>query len=503
MHFQAWVDLISGYVWGPPLVLLCLGAGLFFSFRTRFMQVRLIKEMLRQLIQGEASAKGVSSFQGFAMALGGRVGTGNIAGVASAIGTGGPGALFWMWVIAFLGASSAYIESALAQVWKEEIGGTYRGGPAYYIEKGLGQKWYAVIFAVITIISCGILLPGIQANSIAAAFQNVYPAVTPVVSGIIVTALLGAIIFGGVKRIGRAAELLVPFMAIGYLLMALTIVLVNIERLPAVLSLIFSSAVGEHAVFGGIFGSAVSWGVKRGIFSNEAGQGTGPQAAAAAEVAHPAQQGLVQAFSVYVDTLLVCSATGFMILMTGTYNVGDGMGGFLVHNLPGTEAGPVWTQRGIDTLVPGFGGQFVAYALFFFAFTTLMAYAFYTESNVAYLFKKRASAVIFITRIFILIMTFYGAIRTSSLAWGLGDIGVGLMAWLNVIAILLLAGPGLATLKDYEKQLRKGHGYHFEPAKLGIHHADFWRRLHHRKGESGPGEQPERLEESERHGTAP
>lgn len=474
MDLQKLVDLVNSYIWSIPLVVLCLGAGIYFSIRTRFLQVRLIKDMVKQLWVGTSSKSGVSSFQGFAMALGGRVGTGNIAGVATAIGVGGPGALFWMWMIAFLGAGSAYVESALAQVWKEEIGGVYRGGPSYYIEKGLGHKWYAVIFAVITIISCGILLPGIQANSIAVAFQNVYPRLTPTISGIAVTALLGLIIFGGVKRIGKAAELMVPFMAIGYVLMAIIIIILDIKRLPSILALIFSSAVGKNAMFGGIVGSAIIWGVKRGIFSNEAGQGTGPQAAAAAEVRHPAQQGLVQAFSVYVDTLFVCSATGFMILMTGTYNVADGKGGFLVNNLPGIEASPVWTQRGIDTLIRGFGGHFVAIALFFFAFTTLMAYAFYTESNVAYLFQKKSRLAIQLARVFLLAMTFYGAIRTIRLAWGLGDIGVGLMAWLNVIAILLLTKAGLATLKDYEAQKRGGRPLSFDPAKLGIHDAGLW-----------------------------
>jgi len=474
MELQAIVDKIVGYVWSAPLVVLCLGAGIYFSIRTRFLQVRLIKDMVRQLFKGHSSKRGVSSFQGFAMALGGRVGTGNIAGVATAISIGGPGALFWMWMIAFLGAGSAYIESALAQVWKEEIGGVYRGGPAYYIEKGLGQKWYAVIFALITILSCGILLPGIQANSIAVAFQNVFKPVTPAISGIIVTAALALIIFGGVKRIGVAAELMVPFMAVGYVVMALLIIILDIHRLPGMFALVVSSALSLNATFGGIVGSAIAMGVKRGIFSNEAGQGTGAQAAAAAEVAHPAQQGLVQAFSVYVDTLFVCSATGFMILLTGSYNVADGKGGYIVNNLPGVEASPIWTQSGINSLIPGFGGYFVAIALFFFAFTTLMAYAFYTESNVAYLFKKKSNVMIPVARIFLLAMTFYGAIRTTSLAWGLGDIGVGLMAWLNIIAILLLTKVGLATLKDYEAQRKIGKGYCFEPKKLGIKGAELW-----------------------------
>jgi AGCS family alanine or glycine:cation symporter len=307
-------------------------------------------------------------------------------------------------------------------------------------------------------------------------------------SGLFVVGLLALIIFGGVKRIGRAAELFVPFMAIGYVLMAVVIVAIDYRRIPGVLALIFSSALGAHAVFGGIVGSAIAWGVKRGIFSNEAGQGTGPQAAAAAEVAHPAQQGLVQAFSVYVDTLLVCSATGFMILITGTYNTADGRGGFLVQNQPGVETGPAWTQNAIDTLFRGFGGQFVAIALFFFAFTTLMAYAYYTESNVAYIFRKRSRLGITLARFFLLAMTFFGAVRTARLAWGLGDIGVGLMAWLNIVAILLLSKPGLATLRDYEAQRRSGRPLRFEPEKLGIRNAPLWSEIRAGQAEAPGGE---------------
>ena len=490
MNLQAVVDTINSFVWGPPLVILCLGAGIYFSVRTRFLQVRLIKDMVGKLFGGKTSKTGISSFQGFAMALGGRVGTGNIAGVATAIAMGGPGALFWMWMIAFLGAGSAFIEAALAQVWKEEIGGVYRGGPAFYIQKGIGQRWYSVMFALVTILSCGILLPGIQANSISTAFYSAFPAVTPTISGAFVTVMLGLIIFGGVKRIGRAAELLVPFMAIGYIILALVIVAINIHRVPEVFALIIGSAFGQSAAFGGILGSTISWGVKRGIFSNEAGQGTGPQAAAAAEGAHPAEQGLVQAFSVYVDTLLVCTATGFMILITGMFNTADGKGGFLVENLPGVEEGPIWTQRAIDTLTPGVGSKFVAVALLFFAFTTLMAYAFYTESNVAYLFKKRPGVAIFCARVFLLAMTFFGALRTATLAWGMGDIGVGLMAWLNVVAILILGKVGLAVLKDYEERKRAGGVMEFDPDKLGIRKAELWHEIRRRRrgGERGEGE---------------
>ncbi|AVX21358.1 alanine or glycine:cation symporter, AGCS family [Carboxydocella sporoproducens DSM 16521] len=467
------VDLLNSYVWSKALIYLCLGAGIYFSLRMRFFQVRHIKDMVKLLLGGGSSEQGVSSFQAFALSVSGRVGTGNIAGVATAIAYGGPGAVFWMWAIAFLGAGSAFVESALAQIYKVEKDGQYRGGPAYYIEKGLGMKWYAVTFAVATVLAMGFLLPGVQSNSIAASIQNAF-GVSPAITGAGVVALLGLIIFGGVKRISRAAELIVPFMAIGYILMALIFMVVNITEVPHVFALIFKNAFGLDPMFGGILGLAVSWGVKRGIYSNEAGQGTGPQAAAAAEVSHPAKQGFVQAFSVYVDTLLVCSATAFMILITGKYNVINPAGGFIVENLPGVDIGPAYTQKAVETLFPSIGAGFVAVALFFFAFTTLMAYYYIAETNIAYLFKNNSKIAINLLRFALLGSTYYGAVKTATVAWGLGDLGVGIMAWLNVIAILILQKPALLALKDYEEQKALGLDPVFDPVKLGIKNADFW-----------------------------
>lgn len=474
------IDFVNGIIWSKALVFLCLGAGVYFSIVLKFPQVRLIKDMVLQLKGGKSSGAGVSSLQSFSMALGGRVGTGNIAGVASAIGFGGPGAVFWMWAIAFLGAGSAYIESALAQVYKEEMDGEYRGGPQYYIEKGLGQRWYAIIFAISAIIAMGCFLPGIQANSIASAMTNAFGIPAPVTGGIVVV-LLGLIIFGGVKRIGRVAEIIVPFMAIAYMLVALVIIVVNLDKVPGVFSLIFTSAFSTDAAFGAIIGQAIMWGVKRGIYSNEAGQGTGPMAAAAAEVSHPAKQGLVQAFSVYVDTLFVCSATAFMILITGMYNTVDGAGGYLYNNpvLNNAGPGPLYTQSAVDTLVPGLGSSFVAIALFFFAFTTLMAYYYYCESNVAYLSKriKNHKLIFNVTRVVLLIMVYIGAINSAGQVWALGDIGVGLMAWLNIIAIILLTKTGMATLRDYEEQKKAGLDPVFDPKKLGIKNAELWDKI--------------------------
>lgn len=488
---QEIVDQLNAVIWSPALVYLCLGAGLFFSIMTRFVQVRLLREMVKLLVSGRASAQGISTFQALAVSLSGRVGTGNIAGVAAAIGFGGPGAVFWMWVVAFLGASTAYVESALGQIYKEVDEGQYRGGPAFYIEKAMGQKWYAWIFAITTIVACGLLLPGVQANSISTAAEvalgtgAIIPtelgdiSVTKIVTGTVVVFLLGVIIFGGVKRIAAFTQIVVPFMALGYIITACVIIALNISRLPGVVALIFTDAFTPMAAAG----AAIGWGVKRGIYSNEAGQGTGPHAAAAAEVEHPAQQGLVQAFSVYVDTLFVCSATAFMILITGAYNVHGLEGTFLVQYLPATlEANsPAFTQYAVDSMMPGVGKPFVAVALFFFAFTTLLAYYYIAETNVAYL--KRTidlPGMMVALRIFLMASVFYGAVRTANLAWGLGDMGVGLMAWLNIIAILIIfamANPALKALRDYEGQRRRGvTKYTFDPEALGIRHAHFWKK---------------------------
>jgi AGCS family alanine or glycine:cation symporter len=473
---SAAIDYLNSLIWSQALIYLCLGTGLHFSIRTRFMQVRGFGEMIRLMVQGEKSQSGVSSFQALAMSLAGRVGTGNIAGVATAITFGGPGAVFWMWTVAFLGASTAYIESTLAQIYKEKDDqGRYRGGPAYYIEKAMGQKWYAVTFAVATVVATGLLLPGVQANSIAVAFQNAWGIPTLATAALIVVAL-GFIIFGGVTRIARFAEIVVPFMAIAYILMAVVIMAVNVGEIPRVFALIFRSAFGLDAAFGAVLGLAVQWGVKRGVYSNEAGQGTGPHAAAAAEVSHPAKQGYVQAFSIYVDTLLVCSATAFMILSTGAYNVvHPSDGSMIINNLPGVQTGPAYTQAAVATLIPALGSSFVALALMFFAFTTIVAYYYMAETNVQYISRNvHRPAVLMVLKLVTMGAVAYGSLRSATLAWALGDTGVGLMAWLNIIAILILQKPALLALRDYEAQKRAGRDPTFDPVALGIQNAQLW-----------------------------
>ncbi len=472
------IDLLNNIIWSDVFIILCIGTGLYFSFVTKFLQVRFLKDMVNLLFNEGSNDKGVSPFQAFSIAIAGRVGTGNIAGVATAIAMGGPGAVFWMWAIAFFGAATAFIEATLGQIFKVEIDGEYKGGPAYYIEKGLGVKWYAILFAIATIVGCLVFLPGVQSNSIADGMKNAFN-LEPLYIGIIVAVLLALVVFGGAKRIGRFSEIIVPFMAGAYILMAVVIIGFNI--IPSIFKLIFSSAFSFDSTFGGIVGSAISWGVKRGIYSNEAGQGTAPHAAAAAATSHPVKQGLVQAFSVYIDTLFVCSATAFIILFTGKYNVKNPESlktdnvTYIVENIPGVQEGAAFTQHAVSTYFPSFGDQFIAIALFLFAFTTIMAYYFIAESNFYYLSNyKKNPIIIWTMRVVFLISVVFGAISSGGSVWAIGDIGVGLMAWLNIIAIILLRKPALKALKDYQEQKAQGKDPVFDPVKLDIKNTSVW-----------------------------
>lgn len=489
---EGFISALNGIIWSPALIYLCLGAGLFYSILTRFAQVRHFKEMCKLLLNNTESDKGISSFQALAVSLSGRVGVGNIAGVAAAIGFGGPGAIFWMWVVAFLGASTAYVESTLGQLYKVEENGQYRGGPAYYFERCLGWKWLGILFAISAIIGCGIFLPGVQANAVGNAVTQVFGDGNMVVTSFgevgthklialaVILIVLAFIIFGGIKRIAHFTQIVVPFMALGYIVLALIVVFLNLDKVPGIFSLILSDAFTAQAGFG----AAIGWGVKRGIYSNEAGQGTGPHAAAAAEVDHPAQQGLVQAFSVYVDTLFVCTATALMILITQQYNVVGELpaGQFIVQNVAAsTEIGSAaFTQMALFSVFGNFGQLFVGLALFFFAFTTILAYYYITETNVAYLnrvFNNKLPSLVF--KILLMFMVAYGTVNNAGYIWNIGDIGVGLMAWVNVLGILLIFfmyKPTMRCLRDFEQQKKAGGPITFDPVKLGITNATFWEK---------------------------
>jgi len=449
------VSKINSIVWNPGLVVLLIAAGLYFSIRTRFVQVRRFGLMVKSLFSKKEADNGISSFEAFCIALSGRVGTGNIVGVATAIAFGGPGAVFWMWVVAFFGASTAFVESTLAQVYKFPHSSGYRGGPFSFIEHGLGKRWIGVLFAIITILSCGIFLPTVQSNGAASALSNAFP-VTPMIGGAGLALLLGLVIFGGVKRIAMVASVLTPFMALGYILVSLVVIAFHIQDVPTVLAAIVKGAFGINPVCGGIIGSTIAMGVKRGIFSNEAGQGTGAIVSAATDVPHPAQQGLAQAFSVYVDTLLVCTATALMILCSGTYNILGADGTMLYAGAPELANNYVnYTQSAIDSVFKGFGSGFVSVAMLFFVFTTIMAYYFYAETSVIYLFKGRRgeNLVIRILQALMLAAVLFGAVKEADVVWQLGDIGVGLMAWVTVVAILLLCPKAIRALREYEEKL--------------------------------------------------
>ncbi len=505
---------VNDWVWSPALVALCLLAGLYFSARTRFVQVRRFGEMARLLFRGDDKRNrktGISSFQAFAMALSGRVGTGNIVGVATAIGFGGPGAIVWMWVIAFFGAGSAFVEATLAQIYKESHNGQFRGGPSYYIENGLRSPFFASLFAVLAAVACGIFLPPVQCNGIALSCARSF-GVPEWTIGLLVAGLIALVVIGGVKRIAKVAQIVAPVMAVIYIILSFVVLAFHWQVVPEVFMQMLRSSIGVGEIGGALIGSAIAWGVKRGIYSNEAGQGTGPIVAAAAEVSHPVKQGLVQAFSVYIDTLLVCSATAMMILACKTYNIIDTVqhtsSGAVVTYLqqnplaPDGEPGVFYTTGALGTVVgPRMGDMVISIALFFFAFTTIMAYYYYAETNLVYLFNRwrrrqykkhpeqldqlekadmhfgddrSEKAVVWLLRTGTISAVFIGSLVGSGLVWTFGDIGVGAMAWINIVSILLLSPKALRALKDYERQRKLGKAPRFNPKTLGIEGADYW-----------------------------
>jgi len=466
--FEKIVSLVNDIVWSPALVVLLVGAGLYFSFRTRFVQIRRFGLMVRSLFapaekNPDGTRHGISSFEAFSIALSGRVGTGNIVGVATAIALGGPGAVFWMWIIAFFGASTAFVESTLAQLYKFHHETGYRGGPANYIEDGLKKRSLGMLFAILTLLGYGALLPTVQANGVSGALVNSFH-LPPLATGLGLALLLALVIIGGVKSISRVASVVTPFMALAYILFSFVVIAQHLDAVPGVLRTIVSSAFGIQPIAGGILGQTIMMGVKRGIFSNEAGQGGGAIVSASAAVPHPARQGLAQGFSVYVDTLLVCTATALMILCSGTYNILDAeTGEILVAGVPELGSNYVgYTQAAVDTLWTGFGSTFVSIALVFFAFTTLMAYYFYAESSIIYLFSKGKGspklekAIIWAYRFILLAMVVFGAVREADVIWKLADVGVGLTTWLNVLALLLLCPQAIRALSEYESDQKNG-----------------------------------------------
>ena len=439
-----WITSINDVLWTYILVIMLLGCAVWFTIRTKFVQFRMFKEMIRLLGDSTNKAEGkehhISSFQAFAVSLASRVGTGNLAGVATAITVGGPGAVFWMWVIALLGSSSAFIESTLAQLYKVKGESSYVGGPAYYMKKGLKQPWMGVLFAVLIIFTFAFAFNTVQSNTICAAFEQAFQ-VDHTLMGIILTILTLMIIFGGIQRIAKVSSIIVPVMALGYILLAIVIVGINITHVPDVLKLIISSAFGWEQALGGGIGMALMQGIKRGLFSNEAGMGSAPNVAATADVSHPVKQGLIQTLGVFSDTLVICTCTAFIILFSGV-------------PLGGEANGVQLTQMALDNEIGSGGSIYVAIAILFFAFSSVIGNYYYGEANLRYITHNKWIMILF--RLMTGAMVMFGALASLDLAWSLADVCMGLMTIFNLIAITLLGKYAFRLLEDYREQKRKG-----------------------------------------------
>lgn len=454
---------LNDFLYTYILLFLLVGTGVYFTIRSKFVQVRLLREGIRILgekAEGDDDTKPVSSFQALMISTASRVGTGNIAGIATAIAAGGPGAVFWMWLMAVVGGASAFIESTLAQVYKTKDGKDFRGGPSYYMEKALKKRWMGVLFSILLIICFAYGFNGLQSFNMSSTLEYYIPDYSNTIYPMIVGALLavgtGLVIFGGVHRISFITSVMVPIMAGAYLLIGLFTIVTHLPELPGVFALIFSKAFDFQAFAGGMAGSAIVLGIKRGLFSNEAGMGSAPNAAATATVSHPAKQGMVQVISVFIDTLLICSCTAMMLLISGVEGY-DGM---------------PYVQQAISKNVGTWGIHFITISIFLFAFSSLVGNYYYTEANL--LFIKNSKPLLFGFRCTCLLAVFLGAQADFSMVWNLADITMGFMAIVNIIAILLLGGIALKVLKDYEVQKKAGKNPVFKAENIGITDTECW-----------------------------
>ena len=462
---------INDVAWGMPLVVLIVGAGIYFSIRMKFPQFRYFKEMIRIMSSGGDSKEGLSPLKTFIFTAARSVGVGNIAGMATAIYFGGPGAIFWLWVLALVGSAVAMIEAILAQTYRVKELGEYRGGPAYYMSKGIRHKTFGKIlgclYAVVTVIGVAFLMSGVQSYNIAHGFEDAL-GISYKVVGAILALLMAFVIMGGLKRIGGTAKVISPVMAILYIIVTLIVVVCNIGKLPGVIALIFKSAFGVDQVFGAIVGSAVTMGIRRGVFANEVGIGTSAITGAVSEIENPVMQGLTNALSVFIGTFFVCTPSAIMMLMTGCYNVSDGSGALLYEGLPGVEYGNGFVSASINSVLHGGGNIFIAVAIFCFAFVALLAYYLYSESNLLYLFKGSKTAVN-ILRVLFVAAIWIGSLLSADTIWTLGDIANAFMAWINVAALIILGNRGIKIFKDYDAQKKAGiEKPVFSPKKLGI-----------------------------------
>ena len=459
---------LNDFLYSYILIFLLVAAGIYFSIRTKFVQFRLIGDAIKALkekAEKNDNGKSVSSFQALMISTASRVGTGNIAGIATAIVAGGPGAVFWMWVMAIVGGASAFVESTLAQVYKVKDGKEFRGGPSYYIERALGKRWLGVLFSILLIACFAYGFNGLQTYNMSSALEYYIPnysdTILPAVVGLLIAAATAFVIFGGVHRIGFISSVIVPIMAGIYILMGIFITLTNLDRVPEMFSLIFEGAFDFRAIFGGFAGSTVLIGIKRGLFSNEAGMGSAPNATATATVSHPVKQGMVQVLSVFIDTLMICTTTAFILLLSG------------VTGIPEKLDGIPYVQAAISANVGSLGIHFITFSIFAFAFTSLIGNYYYAESNI--LFIKNNRILLNVFRITCLIAIFLGAQADFSTVWNLADVLMGFMAIENILVIFLLGGIAFKVLDDYTKQKKQGIDPVFKAKNVGLNNTDTWK----------------------------
>ncbi|SDJ32231.1 alanine/glycine:cation symporter family protein [Salimicrobium halophilum] len=471
--FESVLGFLNDALWGYILIIVLLGLGLWFSIKLKFAQFTLIPEMLRVLFDKRSitaeGKKGTSAFQAFAISTASRVGTGNLAGVAAAVSTGGPGAVFWMWLVAVLGGASSFIESTLAQIFKTPEYNQYRGGPAYYMEKGLNNRTLGIVFAITITFTYGLVFSSVQSNTISSAFERSF-SLDGWVLGLILTAIVASIIFGGLRRIAQVTQFIIPIMAFFYVALALYVLFLNLGQVPDMIGLIFSSAFGFREFAGGTIGGMIMIGVQRGLFSNEAGMGSAPNAAATSEVTHPVKQGLIQTLGVFIDTLIICSATATIILFSGEYKN------------PGGAEGIQITQMAFENEIGQWASIFIAVAIFLFAFSSIIGNYYYGETNLEFIRTSGRLKIIYRTSVLLMVM--FGAVAEFGLVWSLADMTMGIMALINLYAIFLLSKIAYAALKDYLNQRRQGKDPVFYQDHLpGVKGMEYWKRTDSIKSE--------------------
>lgn len=453
------VGPFNDFIWTYILIAALLILGIFFTVRTRFVQVRLFGEMFRLIFEKKENNDGVSPFQAFTISAASRVGTGNVTGVALAIGVGGPGAVFWMWVIAIIGMATAFVESTLAQVYKVRDGDNFRGGPAYYMQKALGYRKLGIVFAILLTLCFGFIFNAVQSNTISQSFMDVF-GFSDWIIGLILVIFTAIIIFGGVKRIVKVTELVVPIMATFYILIAFYIVITNISEIPNVFSLIINQAFGLKEVVGGGIGAALMEGIRRGLFSNEAGMGSVPNAAATANVSHPAKQGLVQSLGVFFDTIIICSATAFIIILAGLYTTGE-------------QDGIILTQESMAMHVGSWAPYFISIAILFFAFSSIIGNYYYGETNIEFINAHKSWLITY--RLLVLVMVMFGAMATVEIVWSMADLFMGLMAIINLFVLALLGGVAFKVLQDFSTQRKNGLNPTFTASSIkGLNNTECW-----------------------------